>query len=278
MKTYLARRAYFSCGRQLRVLDLSPEQNRAAFGRDVLPHGIDCTLDIYYSGAIEEHDGMIVNLSDLKPILAQALAPLDGSFLDRDVTYFQHSPPTVENLARYLWNDLPSQVGQGTLSRLRLQETSRTFVEINKLENNKLEIEYSMKLTRCYEFAAAHRLHVPQMSDSENTELYGKCNNPSGHGHNYGLEVTLEGEPNAQTGTIISLPDLDKIVDEEIFERFDHKHLNVDCPEFENLVPTSENLARVIFEILEKSLKERGYKLAKIGLHETTKNYFEVEA
>ena len=274
MKTYLARRAYFSCGRQLRVLDLSPEQNRAAFGRDVLPHGIDCTLDIYYSGEIEKHDGMIVNLSDLKPILSNTLAPLDDSFLDRDLPYFQRHPPTAENLAQYLWDALPPRVGQGTLSRLRLQETARTFVEIHLIENSGT----AMKLTRCYEFAAAHRLHVPQMSDAENTELYGKCNNPSGHGHNYGLEVTLEGIPNAKTGSIISLPDLDKIVDEEIFERFDHKHLNVDCPEFENLVPTSENLARVIFEILEKSLKERGYKLAKIGLHETTKNYFEVEA
>jgi 6-pyruvoyltetrahydropterin/6-carboxytetrahydropterin synthase len=82
-----------------------------------------------------------------------------------------------------------------------------------------------MKLTRCYEFAAAHRLHVPQMSQDDNSALYGKCNNPRGHGHNYGLEVTIEGEPDAQTGAIISMQELDAIIDEEVYERYDHKHL-----------------------------------------------------
>jgi 6-pyruvoyltetrahydropterin/6-carboxytetrahydropterin synthase len=267
--TSLARRAYFSAARQLRHPDWSDERNRETFGRDVLPHGHDYTLDVYYSGKINEHDGMIVNLSDLKPIIARVLKPLDGKFLDRDLPLFAGQRPTAENLVNSIWNELPKAVGDGNLSRVHLRESTRLWVD---------KYEDAMLLTRCYEFAAAHRLHVPGMDESQNSELYGKCNNPHGHGHNYGLEVTIEGEPDLHTGAIISTLELDRIVDEEVFERFDHKHLNIDCPEFENLVPTSENLARVIFQIMQKTLHERGYKLTKIGLHETTKNYFEVEA
>lgn len=135
-----------------------------------------------------------------------------------------------------------------------------------------------MKISRSYEFAAAHRLAAPDLSDDENFARFDKCSNLAGHGHNFGLDVFVEGTPDAQTGFIINPQQLDKIVDEEIFERFDHKHLNVDCPEFHNLIPTTENLSQTIFEILSARLGREGFKLAKIGLHETQKNYFEVEA
>lgn len=273
-KTYLARRAFFSSARQLRVPEWNDEQNRAAFGMDALPHGHDYVLNVYYSGEIDPRDGMIVNLSDLKPVIAQATGPLDGRFLDREVEHFQHVRPTCENLVNFLWDRLPAHMGAGVLARVCLEENARLRVQKIRLDENRTQ----MKLTRSYEFAAAHRLHVPSMPDQDNSALYGKCNNPQGHGHNYGLEVTIEGEPNAQTGAIISGVELDKMVDEEIFERFDHKHLNEDCPEFRSLVPTSENLARVIFEILQKKLDGNGRRLSKIGLHETQKNYFEVEA
>ena len=273
-KTYLARRAFFSSARQLRVPEWNDEQNRAAFGMDALPHGHDYVLNVYYGGEIDPRDGMIVNLSDLKPVIAQATGPLDGKFLDREVEHFQHVRPTCENLVNFLWEHLPTRMGAGVLARVCLEENARLRVQKIRLDENRTQ----MKLTRSYEFAAAHRLHVPSMPDEDNSSLYGKCNNPHGHGHNYGLEVTIEGEPNAQTGAIISSGELDEIVDREVFERFDHKHLNEDCPEFETLVPTSENLARVIFEILQRKLDGNGRRLSKIGLHETQKNYFEVEA
>jgi 6-pyruvoyltetrahydropterin/6-carboxytetrahydropterin synthase len=268
-KTSLARRAYFSSGRQLRHPEWNDEQNRAAFGKDALPHGHDYVLDVYYQGEIGAQDGMIVNLTDIKPIVARVLDQLDGKFLDCDVEYFAALRPTAENIVNFIWSQLPEQIGAGHLTRVLLQESARLSVE--KSAN-------TMKLTRCYEFAAAHRLHVPQMSQDDNAALYGKCNNPRGHGHNYGLEVTVEGEPDAETGAIMSMQELDAIVDEEVYERYDHKHLNEDCPEFQTLVPTSENLARVIFEQLQARLHGSGRRLVKIGLHETQKNYFEVEA
>lgn len=273
LKTSLSRRAYFSCARQLQNPDWSNEQNQAVFGKDALPHGHDYILDVYYSGEIGARDGMIVNLSDLKPVIARALEPLDGQFLDHDVEHFRTVRPTAENIVNFIWQRLPAKMGGGRLARLRLQESARLWVDKCLDENQNL-----MRLTRCYEFAAAHRLHVPQMSAADNEALYGKCNNSRGHGHNYGLEVTVEGEPHADTGAIIAPGELDAIVEEQVFERFDHKHLNEDCAEFSDLVPTSENLARVIFEQLQARLQTSGYRLAKIGLHETQKNYFEVEA
>jgi 6-pyruvoyl-tetrahydropterin synthase len=92
-KTSLARRAYFSSGRQLRHPNWSDEQNRAAFGKDALPHGHDYVLDVYYQGEIGGQDGMIVNLTDIKPILARVLDQLDGKFLDSEVEYFRDAPP-----------------------------------------------------------------------------------------------------------------------------------------------------------------------------------------
>ena len=266
---FLARRASFSAGRRLYAPQLSEEENRALFARDALPHGHDYVLDVFYGGKIDERDGMIVNLSDVKPVLAQAIEPLDGAFLDADLPHFQAVRPTAENLVNFIWQRLPKTLGAATLHRVALRESASTRVE---------KTADFMRITRSYEFAAAHRLHVPQMDEASNAAMYGKCNNAAGHGHNYGLEVTVEGAPDEITGRIISPTELDAVVDEEVFERFDHKHLNVDCPEFQKLVPTSENLARVIFDILSARLDNDARRVAKIGLHETQKNYFEVEA
>lgn len=268
-RVLLSRRAFFSCGRRLRHPDWSDERNIATFGRDFGPHGHEYALDIAFDGPISASDGMIVNISDLKPLISAALQPLDGAFLDENSPFFNHVRPTAENIALHLWHTLPRTVASGTLRRLRLQESRRVGVEITS---------HTMKTSRTYEFAAAHRLFAPQLSDEENFGRFDKCSNAAGHGHNYNLEVTISGQPDAQSGFIILPKTLDAIVDEEVYARFDHKHLNVDCPEFEGLIPTSENLARVIWEILDARLQKEGFQLAKIGLHETHKNYFEVEA
>jgi 6-pyruvoyltetrahydropterin/6-carboxytetrahydropterin synthase len=268
-RVLLSRRAFFSCGRRLRHPDWDDEANRAAFGRDFGPHGHEYSLDVAYDGPISQSDGMIVNIVELKPVIQAAVAELEGRFLDQQVEFFESHRPTAENIASYLWQTLPHSTGSGFLVRLRLQESRRVRVEITS---------QSMKISRTYEFAAAHRLFAPQLSDEENLNRFDKCSNPAGHGHNYNLEVTVEGEPDVQTGYIISPGLLDSIVDEEIYQRFDHKHLNEDCPEFNNLIPTSENLAKVIFDLLNHRLMDAGYRLARVGLHETQKNYFEVEA
>lgn len=127
-------------------------------------------------------------------------------------------------------------------------------------------------LTRRYLFSASHRLHYDGMSDAENRAVYGKCNNPHGHGHNYALEVTVSGQVDPSTGMICNLVDLDEAVRREILERFDHENLNVRT-EFKSLVPTTENLSEVIFNILKQNFKAA--HLEKVRLEETMMNSFE---
>ena len=91
-------------------------------------------------------------------------------------------------------------------------------------------------LTKVYEFSSAHRLHSHVLSDEENREIFGKCNNPSGHGHNYVLEVTVKGEVDLRTGLVAGLNFLDEVVQKQVYTRFDYKHLNLDTSEFENLI------------------------------------------
>jgi 6-pyruvoyltetrahydropterin/6-carboxytetrahydropterin synthase len=127
-------------------------------------------------------------------------------------------------------------------------------------------------LSRRYLFSASHRLHNDAMSADENMRTYGKCNNPHGHGHNYKLEVTVSGPVDAATGMVCNLMDLDGFVQNEIMERFDIQNLNT-LPEFSGLVPTTENLCEVIYNILQ-----RGFHFAhleKVRLEETMMNSFE---
>ncbi len=269
----ISRRAFFSCGLRLERPEWSARRNLEVWGKRSRPHGWNYTLEVFYQGRIAGSDGMIVNLDELKPMLARLVEPLDNADLNQS-QYLNGLVPTLENLSRALWEQLPARLGGGVLARIRLREGTRRWCEVSGQPNQ----AQAMKVTTTYEFAAAHRLHAPQKSQPENTALYGKCNNPRGHGHNYGLEVTVEGEVSAHSGEVIALPTLDEIVEREVFARFDHKHLNDDCPEFQSLIPTSENLALVIFQVLEPAVASAGARLARVGLHETMKNFFEVEA
>ena len=128
-------------------------------------------------------------------------------------------------------------------------------------------------LTRKYWFAASHRLHTPKLGEEENRAVYGKCNNPFGHGHNYGLEVTVGGPVAAETGMVYNLVDLDRVVQQQVIDRYDHQNLN-GIPEFQDVVPTTENLCLAIFDILKRKLT--GVHLDKVRLEETSQNSFEI--
>jgi len=130
----------------------------------------------------------------------------------------------------------------------------------------------TISLTRRYWFAASHRLHSPKLSEAENQRLYGKCNNPYGHGHNYGLEVTVTGPVDAETGMIANLAELDPFVEREVIEAFDHKYLNEEVAEFRAIVPTTENVCREIYGRLAKFPRAR---LERVRIEETSKNSFE---
>ena len=132
-------------------------------------------------------------------------------------------------------------------------------------------------LSRRYRFSASHRLHSDHMSDAENRAIYGKCNNPHGHGHNYTLEVTVSGSVEESTGMVCNLVDLDACVQREVLSRFDIENLNM-RPEFVDVVPTTENLCTVIFDILNQDILKRKFTpahLESVRLEETMMNSFE---
>lgn len=122
-------------------------------------------------------------------------------------------------------------------------------------------------------FNAAHRLNNSLLSDEENATLFGKCNYPNYHGHNYDLIVKITGEINPKTGYVIDMKVLSDIIKKNVLEKFDHKNLNLDTIEFKNLNPTAENIAMVIYNILRKQIDNQ-HEL-KITLYETERNYVE---
>jgi 6-pyruvoyltetrahydropterin/6-carboxytetrahydropterin synthase len=125
-------------------------------------------------------------------------------------------------------------------------------------------------------FNAAHRLHNPGWSDEQNIKMFGLCNNPLYHGHNYDLEVKIVGEIDPQTGYLIDLKYLKDLIKEEIEDRFDHKNLNLECPEFKDLNPTAENICVVIWHILRAKMESK-YDIV-VRLYETPRNYVEYPA
>ncbi len=122
-------------------------------------------------------------------------------------------------------------------------------------------------------FNAAHRLYNPQWSFEKNDAVFGLCNNPSFHGHNYHLEVKVTGEINPETGYVLDLKILKDIIEQEVIERFDHRNLNLDTEEFKNLNPTAENIAVVIYNLIRKKLSPELDLFVR--LYETERNYVE---
>jgi len=127
-------------------------------------------------------------------------------------------------------------------------------------------------LTRRYLFSASHRLNNEAMSEEENLAIYGKCNNPHGHGHNYAVEITVSGQVDQSTGMICNLADLDGFVEREILERFDIENLNL-LPEFASVIPSTENLCTVIHDILQRGFTHA--HLQRVRIEETMMNSFE---
>jgi len=133
-------------------------------------------------------------------------------------------------------------------------------------------------VTRKSHFNAAHRLHNPEKSEQWNNDVYGKCNNPNWHGHNYVLEVTVAGEADPETGYVIDLGDLKQIIKKNILDECDHKNLNLEVPFLKGIIPTSENLVKAFFQELEDDISKKAYgssKLYSVKLFETERNIAE---
>ena len=138
------------------------------------------------------------------------------------------------------------------------------------------------RVTRRYRFAASHRLHAPRLSEEENRRVYGKCNNPYGHGHNYVLEVSARGPLDSVTGRALDPAALDRLVERQVLAPFDHRNLNVEAPVFASAVPTSENLAVEIRYRLKAGwsaeFPDEWPKLDRVRIAETDNNMFEIGA
>jgi len=118
-------------------------------------------------------------------------------------------------------------------------------------------------------FCAAHRLHSPHLSNKKNKETYGKCNSPNFHGHNYEVEVEVKGEIDPKTGMVINFKELGDLIENEIIEKWDHKNLNIDVEDLNDIIPTAENIAKKIWEILERKLTQGKLHSITVGEKES---------
>lgn len=260
------RRFEFSAAHRYWRDDWSQAENERAFGPYTSPygHGHNYTLDVTITGRLDERTGMVMNMTDLKAIVSEVLEQFDHKHLNEDTPYFKTLVPTTENIVRVLWGLIASRLPEGAaLAHLRLYEMSDLWADYDGSDET--------IFARSYGFAAAHRLHAPALSDEENRAIYGKCNNPNGHGHNYTVEVSVIGEPDAQTGMVIDMLAMDRTV-REVLDQLDLRHIDNEVPAFAERPSTAENIVVYLWEELAPRFAGR---LAHLKLWETKKNIFE---
>lgn len=260
------RRFEFSAAHRYWRDDWSPEENERTFGKCTSPygHGHNYVLDVTITGQLDERTGMVMNMSELKRLVGDVLEEFDHKHLNEDTPYFRTQLPTTENIVRVLWRLIAARLpAPARLAHLRLYETSELWADYDGSDET--------SLARTYTFSAAHRLHAPALSDEQNQALYGKCNNPNGHGHNYTLEVSVAGPVDSATGMVIELEALDGAV-RSVLDQLDFRHLDREIPAFATRPSTAENIIRYLWDELAPRL-EGG--LRRLKLWETPRNSFE---
>ncbi|GAB4143536.1 MAG: 6-carboxytetrahydropterin synthase [Cyanobacteria bacterium J069] len=268
MKCIINRRAEFSASHRYWLPELSDDENRQQFGlcAQAPGHGHNYVLYVAMEGELDEY-GMVLNLSDVKQVIKREVtSQLNFAYLNTAWDEFQQTLPTTENIARAIWHRLVPHL---------------PIINIQLFEHPELWADYAGKdmeayLTISTHFSAAHRLALPQLTLEQNSEIYGKCARIHGHGHNYHLEVTIKGEIDPRTGMLADLVAFQNAVDEWVVEPFDHTFLNHDIPYFAQVVPTAENIAVHIRDLLEAPIQAIGAKLHKVKLIESPNNSAEV--
>ncbi len=268
MKCIINRRAQFSASHRYWLPELSDAENGDRFGLCACApgHGHNYELFVAMEGNLDQY-GMVLNLSDVKQVIRREVtSQLDFSYLNDVWTEFQQTLPTTENIARVIWQRLAPAL---PIVRIQLFEHPELWAEY---EGNGMEAY----LTVSTHFSAAHRLALPNLPLEQNFEIYGKCARENGHGHNYHLEVTIQGEIDPRTGMIADLVAFQKAIDDFVVEPFDHTFLNKDIAYFAEVVPTAENIAVHIRDLLQQPIREIGAKLYKVKLIESPNNSAEV--
>ena len=269
----ITRRACFSSSHRYWLPEKSSEENFSLFGNcSIAPgHGHNYELIVSMGGELDS-DGMVLNLSNVKhSIKDKVTGQLDFRFLN-DVwpEFNMHQKngilPTTEALVKVIWNRLKDDL---PLTSLRLYENPNLWADYYGKNMEAL-------LTVQTHFAAAHRLAKQEISFDENKKIYGKCARVNGHGHNYLVEITVIGDINKRTGMICDLSSLQTIINELVVEQLDHTFLNKDIEFFQTCVPTAENIALYISDILKQPIINLGAKLHKVRLQESPNNAAEI--
>lgn len=268
MKCTIDRRAQFSASHRYWLPEWSEAENNRQFGPCACApgHGHNYVLYVSMEGELDQY-GMVLNLSDVKHVIKREVtSQLDFSFLNAAWPEFEETLPTTENMARVIWNRLAPHL---PLVRIQLFEHPELWADYY---GNGMEAHLSIST----HFSAAHRLALPHLTLEQNSEIYGKCARVNGHGHNYHLEVTVKGTIDPRTGMIVDLPQLQKVIDAYVVEPFDHTFLNKDIPYFAEVVPTAENIAVHIRDLLQAPIRELGIELHRVKLIESPNNSCEV--
>lgn len=268
MKCTIDRRAQFSASHRYWLPELDEAENKRLFGAcSRFPgHGHNYVMYASLAGELDKY-GMVENLSVVKQVIKREVtSQLNYSYLNDTWPEFQTTLPTTENISRIIWQRLAPHL---PLVNIRLFEHPELWTDY---QGNNMQATLTVKT----HFSAAHRLAIPSLSFEENQEIYGKCARPNGHGHNYHLEVTVAGEIDARTGMLVDLGALQNVIDEYVVEPFDHTFLNKDIAYFAEVVPTAENIAVRIADLLRSPIKEIGAELDKIKLIESPNNSCEI--
>jgi len=240
---------------------LSEEENKRLFGLAASPsgHGHYYYLRAVLGGEIDPESGLIASPDDVRRSLRSLYQLLDHRNLNIDVPELSGMPMTTESLVGFIHERLCNRL---PVVRTRLWENPKFFAECGGSDQFSMGIRTS--------FRAAHRLHSPHLGDNDNRKLYGKCNNPSGHGHLYRVETTVDGPVDAASGTLFPLEDLISGV-EKALAPWDYRHLDLDTEDFRDQPSTGENIVAVLWPRIEDALN---CPLVRLRLWETPNNRF----
>jgi 6-pyruvoyltetrahydropterin/6-carboxytetrahydropterin synthase len=275
----ITRRACFSASHVYRLPELDPAENEARFGLCSLEpgHGHNYELVVAMAGPLDS-DGMVLNLSEVKHAIREIVIEplnfrcLNGCWPEFDLSRPEGRLPTTEALALAIHQRLKRQL---PVVAIRLYEHPDLWADV--LSGPTIPPMEAFLSIRTH-FAAAHRLAREELSQAENEAIYGKCARVHGHGHNYLLEVTVRGPIDGRTGMVCDLAALQQLVQDQVVEPFDHTFLNKDIAHFASCVPTAENIALHIADLLNAPISALGARLHKVRLQESPNNAAEVFA
>jgi 6-pyruvoyltetrahydropterin/6-carboxytetrahydropterin synthase len=249
----------FSAARQTRSPHLSKSENKRLFGGATSVHGHNYRARLTFPPKKLDAELPFVPYDKIQNCIQSVCSELDHRFLNRDVPDLKNHPVTTESLAKYLYKHINPLV---PLGRIRLHERKDFFAEAWNEENVFLGMRAS--------FTAAHRLHVLAFSDEKNTALFGKCNNPLGHGHRYVVEATVGGAYNERSGMICDFALLQNALRDSL-AAWQDRHLDLETEDFRETPSTGENIVRALWPKIDNRVNQQ---LVRLRLWETTNNRF----